>query len=536
MGERTSSGTWTNANGAFSRNPPNGARLGFTDEPPTAVQRGQMEQGTDPAGDEGDLRVIPVAVGAVATVVNIPTGCDVSAVASTNRSSDGRIRFTRAQLDRIWASETDADQWDEVLPGATGPGCDNPIIRVPRFDSSGTTFVYKEYLQVANPGRGWLALGNTTWPNNDTPSPGKQLDADGPDEPGTDTVPTLQRGATNGNGALATKVAGTEGSIGYLELSTARSNGFSYPDAAGDDRYWMEAQNGNADQWTSPDRFGAASTSDRGANCHTVAFRNVPGAPGDQSATLADWNTVSGINTDQAGAYPICSLTYGLTFDDMSDAYGNTDAEEAKARTAKDYLAAIERFGQAGLTSVDQSPLPTDIRSRARAGIEAIDWCKDGCGQSGGTTTTGGDQGGTTQTPATTPQVVPPVLQPIVTISNLFTIRSVRTRGTDLVVTLRLPGAGRAQVTAVTTARRRVNRRNRARRFTYARAGVTVAQAGDVAVRLPRSSRATSELRRAVGRRGSVLVTVRFTPNGGQAREQNFTRRITVRATTPRRG
>jgi hypothetical protein len=123
-----------------------------------------------------------------------------------------------------------------------------------------------------------------------------------------------------------------------------------------------------------------------------------------------------------------------------------------------------------------------------------------------------------------------------VTISNAFTIRSVRTRGTDLVVTLRLPGAGRAQVTAVTTARRRVNRRNRARRFTYARAGVTVAQAGDVAVRLPRSSRATSELRRAVGRRGSVLVTVRFTPNGGQAREQNFTRRITVRATTPRRG
>lgn len=531
MGERTGSGSWNNSTGAFSRNPPNGARVGFSDEAPDPTRKvNEIERGTDAEGDEGDLRTIPVAVGAVATIVHLPNDCGVAAVAATNRSADGRIRFTKSQLDKIWASDEDADQWSEVLPGAVGDGCDDPIIRVPRFDVGGTTFVYKEYLHVANTARGWTTTVNTP-DNRAWPQQSKSLDTDGAG-PGTATVATLQRGASNGNGAMATKVDSTPGSIGYPELATARSSGFGF-DSAGDRKYWIEAQNGNANEWTSPDRFGPTSTSDRGANCQNVVFQNVPGSPGDPNATLADWHLTTGINTAAAGAYGICSLTYGLAFDDSSDAYGNTDAEESKARTVKDYLAAVERFGQSGLTAVDQSPLPADIRSRARAGIEAMGWCKDGCGQSTGQETSGAGSSSTATT-TTTPaaaaaQVAPPAPPAIVQISNLFSIRSVRTRGSDLLVTLRLPGAGRAVVMATTTSKRRINRRTRTRRFTYARGTVQVSRAGDVSVRIARSKRATSELKRAIGKRGQTLVKVRFEPTGGQAREQSFSRPISVR-------
>src|SRR5262245_23714388 len=59
MGERTA----PNADGSLSRNQV--PRFGMTDEPPTPTAVSQMNQGTDAAGDEGTIHVIPAAVGSV---------------------------------------------------------------------------------------------------------------------------------------------------------------------------------------------------------------------------------------------------------------------------------------------------------------------------------------------------------------------------------------------------------------------------------------------------------------------------------------
>ena len=67
-----------------------------------------------------------------------------------------RVRFTKAQLEAIWAQgRRPPTTWDEVFPAlAADADCDKPIIRVVRFDDSGTTFAFKDYLNTIDGGRG----------------------------------------------------------------------------------------------------------------------------------------------------------------------------------------------------------------------------------------------------------------------------------------------------------------------------------------------------------------------------------------------
>ena len=159
VGERTGD----NADGSKSRNQP--PRFGMTDEPPSTTGISQMNQGTDAVGDEGEVHVVPAAVGSVAPIVNFPNGCDVNllpAAAKTDEQDlDGdatpddaiRMRFTRPSSRRSGRKDTDADDWSEIC-GALGTrrpiraADDNvaPIIRVVRFDDSGTSFAFKDYL------------------------------------------------------------------------------------------------------------------------------------------------------------------------------------------------------------------------------------------------------------------------------------------------------------------------------------------------------------------------------------------------------
>ena len=385
MGERTG----TNATGSQSRNQV--PRFGATDEAPTPTQVGQMNQGTDNPGDEGTVHVIPGGAGSVVLAVNFPDNCDRSLLpdsAETNPASANsapfidRVRFTRTQFEAIWKGDAAADQWTDVFPSlAPDADCADFITRVVRFDDSGTTFTLKDYLNELNPATGWKTTYITgpdtrNWPNASVTAR--------PDCAGTPQGPLgahLTSACANGNGPLVQKLLTTDGGIGYSDIATARANGYAITPggARDDDVFWTQAAN-PSNTFTEPtaDPNGFRTDGDKGANCVDAQFTNVP------ASTLGDWFPTSGVDSTN-GAYVICTLTYLLAWDDYLPPYSlegcGAACEEQKARSVKDYLSSIvSDGGQETLFPNDYAPLPENILTIARLGVDAICWDKAGSG------------------------------------------------------------------------------------------------------------------------------------------------------------
>jgi ABC-type phosphate transport system substrate-binding protein len=389
MGERTA----PNADGSLSRNQV--PRYGMTDEPPTVTAVSQMNQGTDAVGDEGLTHVIPGAVGSVVLAVNWPDNCDRALLpdsAETNPPAANadpftdRVRFTRAQAEEIWNGDSAHDEWDEIFPSLTSdPECTGFITRIVRFDDSGTSFAFKSWLDKVNPTRDWdpgFTSGPDTrnWPNA---SLQPRTDCN-PTTPPTGPLGThLTSGCANGNGSLMAKLNATDGSVGYSDIATARSNGLgitptSVPGSRDDDRFWTQTTN-PVGTFVEPTAAlnGYQTNGTKGANCEQVAFTGVP------ATTTGDWSNANG--TDSTSGWVVCTLTYGLLFDDYKGPYslqGAGDAaEEQKAKTVKDYWSSIvSDDGQEILFANDYSQLPSNILNIARNGVNAVCWDKPGTG------------------------------------------------------------------------------------------------------------------------------------------------------------
>lgn len=521
MGERTA----PNADGSLSRN--QAPRFGMTDEPPSPTGVAQMNMGTDAVGDEGQIHVIPAAVGAVAPLVNFPNNCDVNLLpagartAEQNLDNDAtpddviRVRFTKAQFDKVWAKDADADRWTEVFAElAPDTDCDKPIIRVVRFDDSGTSFAFKDYLDQIAPARNWIPAFVTpdtrTWPNATV---GPRADCAGATGPGSqdDAIDQLTSGCSNGNGGLVPKLIATDGSIGYSDVSTARTASPSLaisPEANDNDTYWTQLQNGS-NTFTEPtaDANGFRTDGARGSNCQSTTYTGVP------ASTLGDWSAASGVNAP--AGFGICSLTYGLVFDDYAAAYGGAPAEEQKARSVKDYWTDIvSDGGQGTLFPNDYSPLPASILALARAGVNAVGFNKGAGGfipppPPGGGGPGPGPGGGTPLTPA-----IP---------SNVFSVtRVVLSRRTgSATFSIRVPGRGAIAVLGTY--------RSRGKTIKVGRVARTVSRAGTSKLTL-KPGRAAKKVLRRKGRL-RIRAKISFTPRGGRTRSS--TRTITLKYKRP---
>ncbi|HTE59961.1 MAG TPA: substrate-binding domain-containing protein, partial [Solirubrobacteraceae bacterium] len=297
-------------------------RFGGSDEPPTATAVANMNKGSDAIGDEGVVHTIPVSLGAIAILVNLPVGCtniyDGANVSDPTEDERKRIQLTGAQVERAFRGEA---VWADLVPSIQPAACRTLAVkRVVRSDDSGSTYALKDYLRTqGDPGFGWLTTyisnpNTTNWPN-----------------PGT-----LVKSA--GGPAVVTTASTTDGSISYAELDTARVNAskaFERQADVNDDTYWVQVGPVGSfrDPARHPDGFLANTLEDKkGANCEGAP---ISGVPGGDDPTLGLWTDTTAVNG--AGAYAICTLTYGLAFDDNAAAYGNTDDEEVKARTVNDY-------------------------------------------------------------------------------------------------------------------------------------------------------------------------------------------------------
>jgi ABC-type phosphate transport system substrate-binding protein len=379
-----------NADGSQSRNQPE--RYAASDDPPNSTTVGQINQGTDSAGDEGTIHVIPVAAGSTTVDVNWPDNCDRSLLPDSAESDpsaansapfDDRVRFTRSQLEAIWAGDAGFTNWKDVFPTlASDPDCNVAITRVVRFDDSGTTFSLKDFLDRINTSRGWqttyITPDTRTWPNA---SVGARADCGGATGP---QGANLTSSCSNGNGALLDKLSTVDGGIGYSDLATARGRGYDIalsPPAASrdDDKFWIQVPNPNnlfTEATTDPNGFTTTGT--HGSNCTNAQFTNVP------ASTLGSWFTTSGADSTN-GAYTICVLTYDLAWDDYKGPYSlqgcGDSCEEQKARSVKDYLSSIvSDDGQNLLSASDYAPLEESILNISRTGVNAICWDKSGTG------------------------------------------------------------------------------------------------------------------------------------------------------------
>jgi ABC-type phosphate transport system substrate-binding protein len=390
----TGSGSCIDAVGAKSANDPRNyvegvapnqtttSNISFcgSDDPPTEQQIAWAEQGPPVHSADGQLLTIPVAQIAVGVQVRLPDGCQV-ADSSKRQLSRDQINLAFEGVSSTWGDLFGTNMTaDGTVAGLTGAQCRaKQFTRVVRFDSSGTTFVFKRYLQAASHAAGgdnfdWRdpseggTLGNTQWPAGNTPTT-----------------------TANANGAGAQldtlSALGANGGIGYADVATARSKGYAWDQAgsgyvANDTKLWVRSQRIADDSYISPAISNARVTSgsNAGANCVNVQYANQV-----TSTNLgASWFNTTAVPTPTD--YPICALTYQLAWmwgQDPQHGFAKVQSgsTEGEFRATKDFLRyelGVIRpgIGQGKLATLGYQKLPTDVLATAKNQVNQIGWLR----------------------------------------------------------------------------------------------------------------------------------------------------------------
>lgn len=201
--------------------------------------------------------------------------------------------------------------WDDPAIAALNPGVRLPATDITvarRSDGSGTTENFTKYLVAAAPGTWTLRSGSTVeWPG--------------------DTQ------AGNGNQGVAQIVKGTDGAIGYVDLSDAKASGLQF-----------------------------AKVRNKAGNPVVASVDGATAALGG-AALNADL-TYNPLNADGADAYPITAPTWILVYKNQT--------ERATGDALKSFLRYLLTDAQALAEDVDYAPLPANVQQRALAQVEAI--------------------------------------------------------------------------------------------------------------------------------------------------------------------
>jgi ABC-type phosphate transport system substrate-binding protein len=333
-----------------------------TDEPPNEKQREEIQSHSS-APSTSTLETIPVIQGSVAIIVHLPTGCKATSI-----SNPGRLVFDNVTLEKIWSGAI--TKWSQItengdaisgLTKSSKCNTESAITRVVRKDQSGTTSIFKKYLYLIDQEP---VDGELTWRQISEEKPNVE------DWPGVVTRPS-----GTGGGEEVKMVGETQSSIGYANLADARSNATFYPPTGGKDKgtFWAPVQDNGLEQ--EGEKYADPSTNleakeKASANCANTEYTN-----GETSfppaSTLDVWNEVTTRTTEPK--YPLCGLSYDLTFTEYSK-YPGTSLRQAT--TANNYLIWVLQTsvggGQALIkTKEDYLGLPSSLEGEAKKGAEA---------------------------------------------------------------------------------------------------------------------------------------------------------------------
>ena len=239
---------------------------------------------------------IPTVMGAVVPVFNVPGVND--------------LRFSGATLANIYLGKV--QNWDDAEIAKDNPGVKLPsqkIIVVHRADSSGTSFIWTDYLSKVS----------KDWANG----------------PGKGTAPGWPTGVGGkGNEGVAGLVRQLPGAIGYVELIYALQNKINYGAVKNEAGNYLKG-------------------SIEGVTDAAASLKNMP----------ADYR-VSITNAPGANAYPISSFTYLLI--------PATPVNPANQNTLKDMLSWIVKSGESEAAQLSYAPLPDNVKEKVLKTIYAM--------------------------------------------------------------------------------------------------------------------------------------------------------------------
>jgi ABC-type phosphate transport system substrate-binding protein len=341
------------------------AQWGFigTDNTVNPAEKTQLEAEAEEGSTGGEILTIPVAQASVAVVMNLPKGCTAK---SSIAGATTRLVLTQKQLQAIFSGGIKT--WNEITGNGDellgGAGCESsaPIIPVVRKDASGTTHIFKRFLnwteknsiKVKNSkgeavSETWDELSelgeSLVWPEAITPERGEK-----------------------GSGLLE-KVGETAGSIGYAVLAEAREFGFT-----GASKFWVELESENKHgkvKFQDPSENGLATKASN-SNCKKIIYSNGSKTFPPPSAK-EPWNNVT---ADQfSKTYPLCGLTYDLALANYA-AFKNHATTQGEATTVENYLAYVteKKGGQKEIAGHDYLAMPAPVAAKAQQGVKLINW------------------------------------------------------------------------------------------------------------------------------------------------------------------
>jgi hypothetical protein len=372
-----------------------------TDDPPTT---GNLASAIVASGDKnGNLEEItlPVAQAPIAVILSLPAGCEIEEGSSLEL--DGK------DLVEVW--EGTVHTWKELLvklgyaesatspPGAgeffsvTAPaGCNEAIILQARETYSGTTYAFKNYLNLdAND----LSY-NTTTGQFATQNLWTGYISDAPVWPATVKTTGNSKGSS-----LVKNSAKTPGSIGYANTSDAvasadggftdKATSTTFESSAAHQIVYARIQNNvatvtkdEAEHVTPPVDSYADPVSVNGAgtvgNCETDKL-----LPGDKSPPYSYTDSWYGITAEDPNIalddtsgnwYPICALTYDLVWRHYNaGGLWASAAAEGVANSVKDLFTYITgAAGQAAIEAEYYSGVPSATlwKNHIALGVSAI--------------------------------------------------------------------------------------------------------------------------------------------------------------------
>jgi ABC-type phosphate transport system substrate-binding protein len=391
-----------------------------TDEAPNATQKKEIEEHFQPGYESEGLETIPVLQGAVAIIVHLPEGCKASSEVTEKGVLHklGRLVFDDTTLEGIYAGTI--NNWKQVVE-AQGSGHGNdaltctggtleeetPISRVVRTDHSGTTHIFKSFLEQVEtkplPMEKYEEAYGTGGAKSSTGC-GEGVTF----PPETRTWESVSEGCQNqrwpeaahvirnetetGNGGVINLVNTTASSIGYADLAFVREKKFfSSLGMGGENKkgsatkvgeqnthFWAEIQNSKAGEtltYADPASKGD-TTAVALSNCKNTKYIENEGHEFPPASTRALWNQAKAALKDEH--YAICGLTYDLAFRQYAaflEPFSVSETEgKARATTAENYLLFEVNSGAGGkeIKNHDYEALPKEVLKLAEKGVEEI--------------------------------------------------------------------------------------------------------------------------------------------------------------------
>jgi ABC-type phosphate transport system substrate-binding protein len=302
----------------------------------------------------------PVAGSSVALAANLAGSC-------TNGTPTS-LQFTAQEVSRIFGG--DAKNWNDSELESNNSEletdkCTGAITRVVRFDSSGTTNIFKEYLiNAANTRPGTVTCdAGKVWKeyfSTNTEWPGKAP------ESATGCTPIITP-LQSGNPEELELLDKTNGGIGYADLPQEAASSTGLVTAS------VESATGTGSYQT-PNKA-------KGANCNYNSL-TLPGLTPNEAVglnTSENWANNNPINhgnpTDLGSAYPICGLTWDLVYTGLSNgsvANAIAPLTNGQRRTLYSYETfLLSSTAQDLLISHDYAPLPSGWLPTLTNGFQA---------------------------------------------------------------------------------------------------------------------------------------------------------------------